>query len=306
MKVASRVDEVSDGGPILTLQPGGNHGDSLIYLGARKLFNETNIPILSFGSGPVRHDAPKSLDWANPRSIYWLRSYFPFLKHRYLSDFSAVYIHGGGNFSEINARSRKNSESGSFEDWGGGVKCYKTAGQFFDCPIIIGPQSCAFSHHNPREVFEDVTNETVFFCREKYSYDLISDATASCDHVEVDLADDTAFHLSQSDLPVDNSTAEYTLLAFRNDAESVTPQIDETIEPPIVSRDISRGEPEFADFVNRAAAASTIHTDRLHVAVLGHILDKDVVFYDNGYHKNRGVYEFSLSDASNVQFKYIR
>ena len=57
-----------------------------------------------------------------------------------------------------------------------------------------------------------------------------------------------------------------------------------------------------SNFVSAVANARRIYTDRLHVSILAHILGKEVTLYSNRYHKNRGVYEFSLSGDSKVVF----
>jgi len=42
------------------------------------------------------------------------------------------------------------------------------------------------------------------------------------------------------------------------------------------------------------ANASTIITNRLHSAIIGAILGKNVELFRNSYHKNRSVWEYSL------------
>jgi exopolysaccharide biosynthesis predicted pyruvyltransferase EpsI len=46
----------------------------------------------------------------------------------------------------------------------------------------------------------------------------------------------------------------------------------------------------------------SVRTDRLHVAVAGALLGKDVEIYPNSYYKNRAMYEFSLSRYAHVRF----
>ena len=56
------------------------------------------------------------------------------------------------------------------------------------------------------------------------------------------------------------------------------------------------------DFVSAVANADRIFTDRLHVAILAHTLGKEATLYDNRYHKNRGVYEYSLRKNRKIRF----
>lgn len=53
------------------------------------------------------------------------------------------------------------------------------------------------------------------------------------------------------------------------------------------------------DFVNKY---DSIYSTRLHVAILGALLNKNVYFYDNSYGKNSSLYDTWLKDFSNVHF----
>ena len=288
----SSIDSVLDScvadGKLLVIQPGGNFGDQLIYMGLEKRLARTGIQWCPLRDRRSRHDAPHNFSWMNARdNARALVNRWRYLRHKWSSDISAVYIHGGGNFNDL---------------WSEGVKCYNAAATYFSCPIIVGPQSCSFEHTNPAQIFRDVSNETHFFCREQYSYELMANVAMQLDHVDVHLEDDTALFLDAGDLPVTDCTNEYTLLAFRGDKESSNPTIERTLTPPLKVSDISTSAPTFEQFVDAAARAELILTDRLHCAILGTILSKEVIFYGNSYHKNRGVYEYSLADNSNVTF----
>ena len=58
----------------------------------------------------------------------------------------------------------------------------------------------------------------------------------------------------------------------------------------------------FKDFVAAIESSNGVYTDRLHVAILAAILGKKTSLYPNSYHKNRGVFEYSLSNYPNVVF----
>lgn len=46
----------------------------------------------------------------------------------------------------------------------------------------------------------------------------------------------------------------------------------------------------------------TIYSTRLHVAILGVLLNKYVYFFDNSYGKNYALYDTWLRDFSNLKF----
>ncbi|PSQ11969.1 hypothetical protein BRC93_03495 [Halobacteriales archaeon QS_5_70_15] len=282
------LSKVVDDGKLLTIQPGGNHGDSLIYFGFDKLLGTTDIDRVRLSSGRVRFDATRAAPSLNPaESVRWAYHQWKYARHRRLNDIDAIYIHGGGNFNDL---------------WEVGLSCYRTAARYFDCPIVVGPQSCQFDSTDPADVFEQVSNETHFFCRESYSYDIIEAATDRCDHVEVYMDNDTALFLDADDLPVNASTEEYVLLAMRMDQDSSFPAIERDIPAPSQVNDISKMKDTFAEWVKAVARAEHVFTDRLHVAILGYILDKPITWYNTGYHKNRGVYEYSLLNEPGIEF----
>ena len=70
---------------------------------------------------------------------------------------------------------------------------------------------------------------------------------------------------------------------------------------PKIYRDVSVsvGFDEFCHLISKSAL---IITDRLHVAILGSMLDKQVRLIQGRYHKAKGVYDYSLSTRQNVKF----
>lgn len=287
-----KLDDVLTGvvgdGKLLTVQPGGNHGDSLIYHGFENYLEATDIEQVRLDTGRFRYDAPRnSLSMDIRSNLEWAYKQWKYARHQMLDDISAVYIHGGGNFNDM---------------WEVGIKCYETIARYFDCPIIVGPQSCQFEASDPTEIFEGVSNETHFFCREEYSYEIMREAASDVGHVDVYIDTDTALLVDAEDLPPHRLRDEYTLLAMRMDQDSTIPLIESEIRQPVKVNDISKMEPTYGEWVNVAAGASRIYTDRLHVAILGHILGKPITWYNTGYHKNRGVYEYSLADEPNIEF----
>jgi len=144
------------------------------------------------------------------------------------------------------------------------------------------------------------------FCRERYSLEHMS-AIARLPNVRMDLSGDTALYIERRDLTelISPSDRAYDLICFRRDKESLIPrqereQILKNSEDPFVGDISKRGS--LSDFVSAVANAGRVYTDRLHVAILAHILGKETTLYGNRYHKNRGVYEYSLSQDPKVTF----
>lgn len=286
------IEDVVGNGSVLTIQPGGNYGDYLIYRGFDKMLERSSVKKIPFAGGTERVDGPPDLPSGNILDyLDWLSTHSNYIRNRLSHDVSAIYIHGGGNFNDL---------------WLEGVNCYNAAGKYFSCPIIIGPQSCLFEETDPRSVFEQVNNETHFFCREEYSRDIIEEATEDLNHVTTYLSQDTALYLDKSDLSFDVLSDQYSLIAMRSDKESFNPQIEYDIKKPVVVQDISTAAEGFDDWINITAQASVVYTDRLHVAILATILDKPLYWYEASYHKSRGVYEFSLFEKDNINFHYLR
>jgi exopolysaccharide biosynthesis predicted pyruvyltransferase EpsI len=281
---------------LLLIPPPGNHGDTLIHTGLRKRLDELGIPYTRFGRelgvdavDVVGDVTLTGADYTNGRTLARLALAAPiWVRYKLLGDFDTIYIHGGGSFNDL---------------WGGAVQAFRTATAMFDTDVIVGPHSCLFEDSDPAALFRGVSNDVFLFCRERYSYDAMTDALADCSTVCVHLSPDTALYLDRSDLLAGGGTEDYTLLAFRSDQESVGSHATPDVEgATTIEEDISDTRDSLAGFVEAVARARRVYTDRLHVATLAVILEKPVTFYGNAYHKNRGVYEYSLSGYDRIEF----
>lgn len=188
--------------------------------------------------------------------------------------------------------------------------------------------------HSIREVDEIITNlpdNTIIFCREKYSYDYCcSKSNAS----EVYLDDDIAFFTDLNIFKKPNSPdfklninykniirkifiyyhkifsiKRNIIFAMRTDKESN----DKINVKRILINDFSLvssfGAGEYQEslyssreFLNLINLYDEIHTDRLHVSIGAALLGKKVIIYNNGYYKCKGVYEKSMKNMGNVSF----
>lgn len=287
------VSRVVGEGSLLTIQPGGNHGDSLIYEGARRFFDDHGIDTIPLRSGRFRDDSPTEPAFDSVGAVYStltdrpLRRELAYARHRWNSDIDAVYIHGGGNFNDL---------------WGNGIRCLKAVARYLDAPIVVGPQSFHFTETDPTDLFASVDNEVRLLCRERYSLELMRGATGRLDHVRVATDHDASLYLDPEDLPVERTTEEYSLIALRRDEESAGVLLDEPIDAPVLVRDVSIEEACYEAFVGTVARARKLYTDRLHGAIVATLLGTEVRLYENAYHKNRGVYELSLEPFSTVEF----
>lgn len=74
---------------------------------------------------------------------------------------------------------------------------------------------------------------------------------------------------------------------------------------PDGNQDISSGDGgvrNLTDWLDVISAHEQIHTDRLHVAIAGALMEKDVMLYPNRYFKNKAVFDYSLAEFPNVEF----
>jgi len=168
--------------------------------------------------------------------------------------------------------------------------------------IIIAPQSFFFTTVQFPTFFKRIKHVVHLFCRERYSYNLLSSMHFP-ENVHIHLSHDTALYLSKEDFSLNSERGSYILIAPRNDIESaVTWKIKKIPQhTKILFGDVIHVT-DFGSFVNIVRNASKVYTDRLHVAILSAILGKETYLYPNSYHKNKGVYEFSLSKFRNVKF----
>lgn len=273
-----------------TVTPGGNHGDTLIHMGLMKKLDEHGIRYSSL-----------NLEEAYGRSAFtgakyvlniaaWkmgLEAGFQLLEIPPEADL--ILFEGGGYMNDI---------------WYGPV-LLKQVLRRHDQPVAVAPQSYWFESTDLMGHFED-GRPTTLFCRERRSLELLQGMTKP-DNVEVKVSGDTALYLDVEDLRslIKPARVPFDLICFRRDKESImTPQkrreIIEASEAPLV-KDISK-EGDLGDFISTVADANRVHTDRLHVAIAAHILGKEANLYPNRYHKNQGVYEYSLSGSPGMRF----
>jgi len=141
------------------------------------------------------------------------------------------------------------------------------------------------------------TDRFVVFCRERTSYELLRKLRPDLERVK--LAPDLAFcfdaqrwrRLGEGD---------GTLMVARSDEESAGAlRADARLAcDPSAGSDLEPGH-----LLDAIAPYRRVHTDRLHAAVCATLLGKEVVLYEGAYHKNRAVFDFTLSRFPNVRLE---
>jgi exopolysaccharide biosynthesis predicted pyruvyltransferase EpsI len=82
---------------------------------------------------------------------------------------------------------------------------------------------------------------------------------------------------------------------FREDYEKTLIPEQNTVDPASVCHTVM-------DYLTLASKYREIHTNRLHFALCGLILDRRVKLYANSYFKNQAVYEASLKSFDQIEF----
>jgi len=269
----------------MVITPGGNHGDTLIHMGLVKKLDERGFRYTSFN---LEHAYARSLALGGKYLLnifFWktgIDAGFKLLDVH--EDVELVLFDGGGYMNDI---------------WYGPA-LLKAVTKQTQAPIAVAPQSYVFNRTGLADCFRD-GREATLFCRERYSYDHLT-RQGLPPNVQLKLSPELALYLTPEDLVeyITPREERYQLVAMRQDRESAftDDQIRELVQAcgnPVL-RDVSM-EGSLTDFVSWVANAEAVYTDRLHVAITGSILGKDVTLYGNRYHKNRGVWEYSLRDG---------
>jgi exopolysaccharide biosynthesis predicted pyruvyltransferase EpsI len=299
----------------VVIEPGGNSGDHLIYLGLKKKLRQLKItycvykykqkmavPPLFFD---VQRKICKALLSLNSYSDLWdlsINRVNDFFYEKLLEPFriptckdEIILIQGGGNIGEL---------------YKNGTYLLKTIlHNNKKNRIIVAPQSYFFKSRGSifSLFFRKNHSKILLFCREKYSYDLLQSLNLP-KNVSIFLSPCTAFYLAESDFQKLPNLI--NLFCFRNDCEKrlsvgFTNSLIKSIKISAIVKDIASHpytENNFSEYLYSIQISKRVFTDRLHVAILAAVLKKEVVLFANSYWKNKGVYEYTLKEFQNVQF----
>ncbi|MFQ6053745.1 MAG: polysaccharide pyruvyl transferase family protein [Candidatus Bathyarchaeia archaeon] len=278
------------GSNICTVTPGGNHGDTLIHMGLVKRLNEMGVAhrCVNLDGAPL-HQRLAGVRYMM-KIAAWRMGLDRGLRLAGIPEEADLILFEGGSYMT--------------DLWYGPVLLRQVL-RAHKKPIAVAPQSYWFHKTDLMSLFTDGRPVTLF-CRERYSFDLLAGMRPP-GNVRLLLSKDTAFYLERRDLEalVEPPRGRYDLVCFRRDREALIPEgvkrriIEEAYNPLV--KDISmRGS--FNDFVSAVANADRVYTDRLHVAILASLFGKETTLFGNRYHKNKGVYEYSMEGNPRVRF----
>ncbi len=273
-----------------TVTPGGNHGDTLIHMGLNKKLDEHGIEYTSLNLEAVySRDVLSGLKYVLNIAAWKMGLERGFQLLEIPEDADLILFEGGGYMNDI---------------WYGPV-ILKQILKMHSQPVTVAPQSYWFESTDLMGHFTDDRSVTLF-CRERRSLELLL-GMPQRPNVDIKTSGDTALYLDAEDLRtlIKPAREPYDLICFRKDKESIIDpdkrrEIIESSDAPLVE-DISK-KGDLGDFISTVANARQVHTDRLHVAITAHILRKEATLYPNRYHKNRGVYEYSLAGDPEIRF----
>jgi exopolysaccharide biosynthesis predicted pyruvyltransferase EpsI len=269
----------------VTVTPGGNHGDTLIHMGLVKKLEEQGYDYTSLNLERI-YRGNLVIGGKYLMNIFLWKTGIDagFRLIGVPEDVELVLLDGGGYMNDI---------------WYGPALLRAVMRQS-QAPIAVAPQSYFFNRTKFADYFTD-GREATLFCREHYSYDHLTEQGLPT-NVQLKVSPELALYLTPEDLEeyIEPREKCYQLVAMRRDRESaasenIIREIEQACDNP-VSRDVSM-EGSLTDFVSWVANAETVYTDRLHVAIASFTLGKDTTLYGNRYHKNRGVWEYSLRDS---------
>ena len=187
---------------------------------------------------------------------------------------------------------------------GGGnlVRMYDNCRKFIeknkdDNKIIILPHTIK----EEDKLLSSLNDNIIIFCREKTSYNYVLKVFKH--EKNVYLSKDMAFYINNLD--------KYKIIkgngvcnVYRTDLEEKT-----NIKIPEDNSDLSNtlnrnGNTTKINVIKDVSLSifdhlsnfETINTNRLHIAIAGSLLDKNVNFYRNSYYKNKSVFEYSINN----------
>lgn len=238
-----------------------------------------------------------------------------------IPDGTLILFQGGGNFGDLWTKHHE------FK--------MKIVGHYTNCKFLFLPQTVFFQNEaNLQACAKRLSeNKNITICaRDKTSYDILKQNFSNT----VLLVPDMAFCINRNRLQKCTKPNEQDMLMIRNDVElqpsdelaSLMDQKSIAVRdwPPMERRDLFTWllvkfspivSPRLLDwycqqiympylvrcgvrFINRYR---TIHSTRLHGAILALLLGKDVVLYDNSYGKNSGFYNTWLADCESITLK---
>lgn len=271
----------------LLVTPGGNHGDTLIHMGHLKKLEEHGFSYTCFNLEEKYSGNPVlAAKYLVNIGLWKMGSKAGFRLVDVPWDTELIIFEGGGYINDI---------------WYGLTLLNQVLRRNHQ-PVAVGPQSIRLS----AGTIETYNGDRLLhlFCREEASLVQLNQMDLTC-NVVAQKSPEVALYLTREDLKeyIEPRDPGYQLVVFRDDKESALTEglkgeVIMRCDKPVVCDVSMRGS--LTDFVSAVEYAEEVYTDRLHVAILGSILGRRVTLFENVYHKNRGVWKYSLRD--NVNF----
>jgi hypothetical protein len=244
------------GREMLFVEPGGNWGDQLIYRGAEALARRLHVEFTRL-------------------------TYEAFLARP--ADAVPVYVHGGGGFNTFTS--------------GKAPSAFLFALRHYRGTVVLGPTTVDATDGFLEakllpELRDRAAGDVVMFTRERTSHAALAGRIP--DDIPLYLDHDTALHCTPDDI-LDGRPrgARYDLLALREDDEAPPGGLPLPIDG--VRLDPAYYARSFDHWVRLHALAARIVTNRAHSAMIGAVLNKPTTLSRGSYHKNRSLWEYSLS-----------
>lgn len=158
--------------------------------------------------------------------------------------------------------------------------------------VCVTPASFETSYPPIRKFLRELPDNVTIFCRENVSFKALNTLVPKRENVHLD--HDAAFH---NDVTPWKMEGHGEINCFRTDKETVGRLL------PSKNYDISGmgRETQKTLLLDILKNFKTVNTDRLHVAIAGAILGKNVRMFASSYHKLFSVYEYSLKENPNVE-----
>jgi exopolysaccharide biosynthesis predicted pyruvyltransferase EpsI len=160
--------------------------------------------------------------------------------------------------------------------------------------IVILPHTIT----NVDSLLNNVSENITFICREHISYDYVKKFIKNKNNLY--LSKDLAFYINDLTKYKDNQ-GNGECNAFRTDIEKTKIEIPkDNID---LSQHFSKNLQTYSinvckevcfNIFEYLSKFSIINTNRLHIAIVGGLLNKKVNFYQNSYYKNKAIYDYSI------------
>ena len=154
-------------------------------------------------------------------------------------------------------------------------------------------------------LIQNLDNNTKIICREKQSYAYVYKNIKKKNNVY--LSKDTAFYIKKLD-KYKNKNTNLIFNSFRTDDEKtniILPNDNydlSTIKNGVYWKNNYELIKTADKLFSHLSKYKKIFTNRLHIAIAAHLLDKTVYFYPNSYYKNEAVYDYSLKHNNKINF----